>query len=471
MKKCCLAVDIGASSGRLIASHLENGQLKLNEIHRFENKIVRKDDQFCWELDRLFLEIKKGIKKCQGKGLKPESIGIDTWAVDFILLDENEKPLTNSVAYRDPRTDGMMDEVFKIIMKERLYLETGIQFQKFNTIYQLYSIKQNNPEILDKAASFLMIPDYFNYLLTGKKANEYTNATSTQLVNAFTKKWDDEILDQLGIKKEIFQEIHNPKTVLGTLKEDLVEEFGFDMKVILPATHDTGSAVISVPELDETIYISSGTWSLIGVENYFPICVTKALDYNFTNEGGIDYRYRFLKNIMGLWMIQEVKRNYQDQYSFAELVDLARQVQDFTSTVNVDDSRFLKPENMIEEIQRYCQETNQAIPTTPGEVAKCVYDSLVCSYQQAINQIEEIFERKFEKINVIGGGCQNEMLNQLIADTTKKIVYAGPVEATAIGNIVSQLMAVGEIEDINEARTIIKHSFEVKKFSPSIITA
>jgi rhamnulokinase len=471
MKKCCLAVDIGASSGRLIASHLENGQLKLNEIHRFENKIVRKDDQFCWELDRLFLEIKKGIKKCQGKGLKPESIGIDTWAVDFILLDENEKPLTNSVAYRDPRTDGMMDEVFKIIMKERLYLETGIQFQKFNTIYQLYSIKQNNPEILDKAASFLMIPDYFNYLLTGKKANEYTNATSTQLVNAFTKKWDDEILDQLGIKKEIFQEIHNPKTVLGTLKEDLVEEFGFDMKVILPATHDTGSAVISVPELDETIYISSGTWSLIGVENYFPICVTKALDYNFTNEGGIDYRYRFLKNIMGLWMIQEVKRNYQDQYSFAELVDLARQVQEFKSTVNVDDPRFLKPENMIEEIQRYCQETNQAIPTTPGEVAKCVYDSLVCSYQQAINQIEEIFERKFEKINVIGGGCQNEMLNQLIADTTKKVVYAGPVEATAIGNIVSQLMAVGEIEDINEARTIIKHSFEVKKFSPSIITA
>ncbi|MFP7484249.1 rhamnulokinase [Priestia filamentosa] len=471
MKKCCLAVDIGASSGRLIASYLENGQLKLNEIHRFENKIVRKDDQFCWELDRLFLEIKKGIKKCQGKGLKPESIGIDTWAVDFILLDENEKPLTNSVAYRDSRTDGMMDEVFKIIMKERLYLETGIQFQKFNTIYQLYSIKQNNPEILDKAASFLMIPDYFNYLLTGKKANEYTNATSTQLVNAFTKKWDDEILDQLGIKKEIFQEIHNPKTVLGTLKEDLVEEFGFDMKVILPATHDTGSAVISVPELDETIYISSGTWSLIGVENYFPICITKALDYNFTNEGGIDYRYRFLKNIMGLWMIQEVKRNYQDQYSFAELVDLARQVQEFTSTVNVDDPRFLKPENMIEEIQRYCQETNQAIPTTPGEVAKCVYDSLVCSYQQAINQIEEIFERKFEKINVIGGGCQNEMLNQLIADTTKKVVYAGPIEATAIGNIVSQLMAVGGIEDINEARTIVKHSFEVKKFSPSIITA
>lgn len=470
MKKCCLAVDIGASSGRLIASHLEDGLLNLKEIHRFENKMVQKDGQFCWELDRLFVEIKKGIHKCSEMGLSPESIGIDTWAVDFVLLDEFNKPLTDFVAYRDPRTDGMMDEVFKTFMKERLYLETGIQFQKFNTIYQLYSIKQNNPEILEKAKSFLMVPDYFNYLLTGKKANEYTNATSTQLVNAFTKKWDHEILDQLGINKEMFQEIHTPKTVLGTLTEELIEEFGFDMKVILPATHDTGSAVISVPELEETIYISSGTWSLIGVENYFPICITKALDYNFTNEGGIDYRYRFLKNIMGLWMIQEVKRNYKDQFSFAELVVLASQAQEFKSIVNVDDPRFLKPENMIQEIQSYCQETKQPIPANPGEVAKCVFDSLVCSYQQAISQIEEIFERTFKQINVIGGGCQNEMLNQLIADATKKEVYAGPVEATAIGNIVSQLMAVGEIEDIKDARTIIKNSFEVKKFSPLTVT-
>ncbi|MEH6855520.1 rhamnulokinase, partial [Priestia megaterium] len=465
-----LAVDIGASSGRLIASHLEDGLLNLKEIHRFENKMVQKDGQFCWELDRLFVEIKKGIHKCSEMGLSPESIGIDTWAVDFVLLDEFNKPLTDFVAYRDPRTDGMMDEVFKTFMKEHLYLETGIQFQKFNTIYQLYSIKQNNPEILEKAKSFLMVPDYFNYLLTGKKANEYTNATSTQLVNAFTKKWDHEILDQLGINKEMFQEIHTPKTVLGTLTEDLIEEFGFDMKVILPATHDTGSAVISVPELEETIYISSGTWSLIGVENYFPICITKALDYNFTNEGGIDYRYRFLKNIMGLWMIQEVKRNYKDQFSFSELVVLASHAQEFKSIVNVDDSRFLKPENMIQEIQSYCQETNQPIPANPGEVAKCVFDSLVCSYQQAISQIEEIFERTFKQINVIGGGCQNEMLNQLIADATKKEVYAGPVEATAIGNIVSQLMAVGEIEDIKDARTIIRNSFEVKKFSPLTVT-
>ncbi|MBD8068623.1 rhamnulokinase [Bacillus sp. PS06] len=465
MTKYSLAVDIGASSGRLILGFIEEGKLKLEEIHRFENQIVLKGQHYCWEIDKLFAEIKIGINKCREKGITPDSIGIDTWAVDFVLLDENDELLTDAVAYRDARTDGMMEEVFNTISKERLYLETGIQFQKFNTIYQLYSMKLSQPEVLDKAKSFLMIPEYFNYLLTGKKANEYTNATSTQLVNAFTKKWDMELLDTLGINNEMFHDIKMPKTILGDLTEELEAEFGFNMKVILPATHDTGSAVIAVPELNDTIYISSGTWSLIGVENHFPICITKALDYNFTNEGGIDYRYRFLKNIMGLWMIQEVKRNYNDEYSFAKLVELARQASDFTSTVNVDEDRFLKPDNMIEEIRKYCQETSQPVPNTPGEVAKCVFDSLAVSYQQAIGEIEEIYEKEFPKINVIGGGCQNEMLNQLIADVTKKEVYAGPVEATAIGNLVAQLMALDEISDINEARTIIKDSFEVKKYT------
>ncbi|WP_121611268.1 rhamnulokinase [Mesobacillus foraminis] len=466
MTKSCIAVDIGASSGRLIAGTLEEGKLKLNEIYRFENKIVKKGENFCWEADRLFEEIKTGIHKCREMGIQPESIGIDTWAVDFLLLDEEDKPLTEAVSYRDPRTDGMMEEVFDLISKERLYLETGIQFQKFNTIYQLYSLKKNQPELLKKAKSFLMIPDYFNYLLTGQKANEYTNATSTQLVNAFTKKWDKELLDILGINKEMFHEIKTPKTVLGTLSEELVSEFGFDMKVILPATHDTGSAVISVPEQDKTIYISSGTWSLIGVENRFPICITKALDYNFTNEGGIDYQYRFLKNIMGLWMIQEVKRNYNDAYSFSKLVELAREATGFNAIVNVNDDRFLKPENMIREIENYCVETGQPVPATPGEVAKCVFDSLASSYKEAVDQIEEIFEQNFDRINVIGGGCQNEMLNQLIANVTNKEVFAGPVEATAIGNIAAQFLALGDIEDIREARNMIKNSFEVKRYFP-----
>ncbi|MDL0437341.1 FGGY family carbohydrate kinase, partial [Niallia sp. SS-2023] len=334
----------------------------------------------------------------------------------------------------------------------------------FNTMYQLRALQKTDQESLDKAATFLMIPDYFHYLLTGKAVNEYTNATSTQLVNAFTKKWDKQLLEAISIKPEIFQEIKTPGTVLGEIKEELAEEFGFSLKVVLPATHDTASAVIAVPEHEETIYISSGTWSLIGVENRFPICVTKALDYNFTNEGGIDYRFRFLKNIMGLWMIQEVRRNYDNQYSFAEFVELAKAASHFTSIVNVNDDRFLNPENMIEEIQKYCAETNQAIPSTPGEIAKCVYDSLVECYVAAIGEIEEIFEKKFTKINIIGGGCQNELLNQLIADATKKQVFAGPVEATAIGNIVSQLIALGEIKDIHEARKLIKHSFDVKGY-------
>lgn len=469
MTKYSLAVDIGASSGRLILGHIEDGKLQLNEIHRFENNIVKKNDHFCWDIETLFSEIKTGIKKCHDLNIKPDSIGIDTWAVDFVLLDEHDNLLTDAVAYRDPRTDGMMEEVFTIIPKEKLYFETGIQFQKFNTIYQLYALKQKSPDVLKKAKSFLMIPEYLNFLLTGKKANEYTNATSTQLVNAFTKQWDHELLDKLGINKEMFHEILPPKNVLGTLSEELVSEFGFDMNVVLPATHDTGSAVISVPELEDTIYLSSGTWSLIGVENRFPICVPRALQYNFTNEGGIDYRYRFLKNIMGLWMIQEVKRNYHDEISFAEFVELAEKEEDFQSIVNVDDDRFLKPENMVSEIQKYCKETNQQVPQTPGQIAKCVYDSLADSYKRAISEIEEIFEKSFPRVNVIGGGCQNEMLNQLLANVTNKEVCAGPVEATAIGNIVAQLMALEEVEHIQQARALIKGSFEVKTYKQQYV--
>lgn len=464
MQICSLAVDIGASSGRVIAGYLQKDKMKLEEVHRFENKIIEKNNYFCWDLNKLFNEIKIGIHRAKAQGYNPVSIGIDTWAVDFVLLDENDALLTDAVSYRDPRTDGMMEEVFSIISKERLYLETGIQFQKFNTIYQLYYLKKTYPEVLAKAKTFLMIPDYLNFLLTGKKVNEYTNATSTQLVNAFTKKWDKDLIAMLGIPTEIFQEILPPKTFAGNLRPELAAEFGINMEVILPATHDTGSAVLAVPEQKGTIYISSGTWSLIGVENHFPICVMKAFDYNFTNEGGMDYQFRFLKNIMGLWMIQEVKRNYHHQYSFTDFAEMANCETSFHSTVNVDKDRFLKPDNMVEEIQNYCKETNQAIPETPGEIAKCVFDSLAASYQNAIAEIEEIYEKDFPKINVIGGGSKNEMLNQLIADTTGKEVIAGPAEATAIGNIAVQLIALNKIEDLPQARSIIKDSFELKAF-------
>ena len=465
MKKYSLAVDIGASSGRVMVGTLENGKLHLSELHRFENNLIEKNGHFCWDIDSLFSEIKAGIRKCNEQGITPESIGIDTWAVDFVLLDEDDQLLTDAVAYRDPRTDEMMEQVFEIISKEQLYSEAGIQFQPFNTIYQLFALKQTNPEILKQANSFLMVPDYLNFLLTGKKSNEYTNATSTQLVNGVTKNWDKDIIEKLGFPLEMFQDIQLPKTVLGNLKEELVSEFGFDMKVILPATHDTGSAVISVPETEDTIYISSGTWSLIGVENEFPISSAEALAYNFTNEGGIDYRFRFLKNIMGLWMIQEVRRNYHHEYSFSELVDLSKEVEGFDSQVDVNDARFLKPANMIEAIKQYCDEKNQQVPNTPGEIAKCVYDSLATSYKEAVEQMEEILEKEYKQINVIGGGCQNELLNQLVADVTEKEVYAGPVEATAIGNIVAQFMALGELQDIHQTREMIKNSFEITKYT------
>ena len=465
MTNCSLAVDIGASGGTVVAGYLENNKMKLDEIHRFENKMIKKNGHFCWDIETLFSEIKKGIYQSKKQGLHPESIGIDTWAVDFVLLDENDELLTDAVAYRDPRTDGMMEEVFEKIPREKLYFETGIQFQKFNTIYQLHWMKKNQPEILERAKTFLMLPDYLNFLLTGTKANEYTNATSTQLVNAFSKQWDKELMELLGIDSDMFQKILPPKSELGSLRTELVEEFGFDMTVLLPATHDTGSAVVAVPESEDSIYISSGTWSLIGVENTFPITITKAQNYNFTNEGGLDYRFRFLKNIMGLWMIQEVKRLYEHQYSFENLADLAEQETDFHAKINVDDDRFLNPKNMIEEIKITCEETGQSVPETPGQIAKCVFDSLAVSYQQAIDQIEEIYEKEFKKINVIGGGSKNKMLNQLIADTTKKEVLAGPIEATAIGNLTSQLIATGKISGLSEARRIIKQSFEIKTYT------
>ena len=460
-----LAIDIGASSGRHILGSVENGKINLEEIYRFENGMSKIGDEYCWNIEQLFKDIKKGIKKCKEIGKVPNSIGIDTWAVDFVLLDENDKMLGNAVAYRDDRTEGMMEEAFKVIPKDMMYLYTGIQFQRFNTVYQLLSIKKNNPEILEKAKTFLMIPDYLNFLLTGKKVNEYTNATSTQLINSFERTWDEKILEELGIKKDIFQEIKLPKTSLGNLREELKEEFGFDMEVILPATHDTGSAFISsICNDSDSIYLSSGTWSLIGVENRFPICVPQAMEYNFTNEGGMDYRYRFLKNIMGLWVIQEVRRNIENKYSFAELVDLAREHSDFNSIVNIDDDRFLKPENMIEEIKAYCSETNQKVPEEIGAVAQCVFNSLAHCYKNAIASLEDIFEKEFKRINIFGGGCQNNLLNELVAKVTGKEVMAGPVEATAIGNIVAQLVSKGVFKDLGEARQAVKESFDIKVF-------
>lgn len=460
-----LAIDIGASSGRHILGYLKDGKLEIEEIYRFENGISKIGNEYCWDINRLFKEVKNGIKKCKEIGKIPKSIGIDTWGVDFVLLDENDNLIGNAVAYRDDRTEGFIEKAFEKIPKDMLYLYTGIQFQRFNTLYQLLSIKNNNRDYLEKAKTFLMIPDYLNFLLTGKKAVEYTNASTTQLLNSFERTWDDNILNTYEIDKNLFPEIKLPKTKLGKLKENLVEELGFDADVILTASHDTGSAFIaSVCNDDESIFLSSGTWSLIGVENRFPICVPQAMNYNFTNEGGIDYRYRFLKNIMGLWIIQEVRRNLDNKYSFAELADMAKEYRNFQSIIDVDDGRFLKPDNMIEEIKKFCAQTGQKVPEEVGEIAFCVYNSLAHSYKNAIESLEEVFEKKFKRINIFGGGCKNDLLNEIVAEVTGKTVLAGPSEATAIGNIAAQLLSLNVSENLGDARKLIKKSFDIKIF-------
>ena len=465
-QKYYLAVDIGASSGRHILGYLEDGKIKLEEIYRFDNGMVKNNGTMCWELDRLFTEIKNGLKKCKEIGKIPCSMGIDTWAVDFVLLDSKDKILGKTAGYRDKRTEGMDEKVYESISEDELYQRTGIQKLIFNSIYQLMAIKAENPELMEQAESLLMIPDYFNFLLTGNKLTEYTNATTTQLVSPLTKNWDFELIKRLGYKKEIFGNISLPKTVAGNFKKDIIEEVGFDCVVVLPATHDTGSAVLSVPANDDDyLYISSGTWSLMGIERTNADCSLKSREANFTNEGGIDYRFRYLKNIMGLWMIQSIRHELEDAYSFAELCRLAKEADYFPSRVDVNNECFLAPDNMTEAIKKYCRNTKQEAPNTVGEIAACVYQSLAKSYAKTVEEIETITGRTYQRIHIVGGGANAGYLNELTAKYTKKDVYAGPTEATAIGNILAQMLKDGVYATIEDARQGVFESFSIIKYN------
>lgn len=459
-----LAVDIGASSGRHILGHLDEGKLVLEEIYRFENKLVTKNGHLCWDFERLFAEIVNGLKKCRELGKIPKSMGIDTWGVDFVLLDEKDKVLGDTVAYRDSRTEGMDQEVYKVIPEAELYERTGIQKQVFNSIYQLYAIKLSNPEYLEKARAFLMVPDYFNFLLTGVKKNEYTNATTGQLVNAQARSWDFEMLERLGIPKEMFGELCLPKTSVGMLKEEIKNEVGFDLEVVLPATHDTGSAVLAVPANDDDfLYLSSGTWSLMGIERMEPDCSMESMKLNFTNEGGYEYRFRYLKNIMGLWMLQNARRELDNQYSFPELAQLAKKEEDFPSLVDVNDLSFLAPESMLKAIDSYCQRTGQRVPENLSQQLSCIYRSLAKSYAETVQGIEEITGKSYKRLHIVGGGCQDQYLNLLTKRATGKEVYAGPIEGTALGNLMAQMLKSGEFKSLAEARSTVADSFAIKK--------
>lgn len=461
-----LAVDIGASSGRHILGHLENGRLVTEEIHRFPNGLEKKDGEACWDLERLFREIKTGMKKCRDAGKIPVSMGIDTWAVDFVLLDGENRILGNTVGYRDGRTEEMDREVCSVIPKEDLYRRTGIQKQIFNTIYQLMAVKRKHPEYLEQAKTFLMIPDYFHFLLTGKQAVEYTNATTTQLVCPESRGWDRELIGRLGYPVGMFPEILQPGTVLGRLADDIREEVGFDCEVVLPATHDTGSAVLAVPSLEErTMYLSSGTWSLMGVERRKADCSEESRRKNFTNEGGYEYRFRYLKNIMGLWMVQCLKREWPEKYSFGEICAKAEQA-GIPSVVNCEDERFLAPESMIREVQEACRESGQQVPQTLAELARVIYRSLALCYRDTAREIEVLTGNIYRTLHIVGGGANAEFLNQLTADVSGRTVFAGPTEATAIGNLMVQMLQKKEWENLAQARQCVFDSFEIRRYDP-----
>lgn len=458
--KYYLSIDIGASSGRHILSSVQNDKLILEEVYRFENGMTEKDGHLVWDYKKLFSDILQGMKECKKAGKIPVSVGIDTWGVDYALIDKTGEVIGDVFAYRDGRTAEPIKKLHSKIPFETLYERTGSQFQIYNTIYQLYTDKLSGK--LDNAERFLMMPDFFNYLLTGVMKNEFTNASTTGLMSAKTREWDMQTVRELELPEKLFKELSDPATFVGRLKPEIADEVGYDLNVVLPATHDTASAVMAVPEVGQPLYISSGTWSLLGIESPVAISTEEALKENFTNEGGYGRSTRFLKNIMGLWMIQCVRREYNKKYSWADFVKLSKEVKDFNSIVDVNDSSFMAPASMIDAIKAYCAKTGQKVPETPGEIALCVYDSLAVCYNKAIETVEKVTGYKFNVIHIVGGGCQNGYLNELTAKRTGRKVVAGPVEATAIGNALAQLLYDGAVSDINEAKNLVKDSFDTE---------
>ncbi len=473
-----LAIDLGASSGRCILGSLQNGKMILEEIHRFDNIQELRGGHDCWDIANLWGNILEGLKKCKEIGKIPQTVGVDTWGVDFVLVDENGNMIGDSVAYRDKRTEGMDKVCEEIISFEDLYARCGIQKQMFNTIYQLLAVKKENPEHLRAAKRILMVPDYLNYLLSGVMANEYTEASTSSLVNAETKEWDLELIEMLGLPTEIFGKLTMPGTKLGNLAPNVREEVGFDCEVILPATHDTGSAFLAVPARDDNaIYISSGTWSLLGIENMVPLVNKTAMEANLTNEGGYKYRFRILKNIMGLWIIQSIRRELngvsyvkgkkdtiksERTWSFGDLCDEAKKCKSFASKIDVNDDSFLSPDSMIDAVKNYCAKTNQKVPESVGELMQCVYTSLALSYSDTVKGIEKLVGKKYTSINIVGGGCKDDYLSELTARATGLDVFAGPSEGTSIGNLIVQFIYSGELESLEAARRAVYESFDIE---------
>lgn len=464
-----LAIDIGASSGRHILFHMADGKLKSEEIYRFPNAMTEKNGHLCWDYAALQAHILAGMRRCSELKKIPIGVGIDTWGVDFVLLDAQEQIIGDTVGYRDHRTDGMDKAVGEILPLRELYGRTGIQKAIYNTVYQLMAVKRDAPWQLERAQTFLTVPDYFHWKLCGVKANEYTEATTTQLIDPNTRDWDWELIERLGLPKRIFGNVMQPGTMLGELTEETARAVGFRCKVILPAAHDTASAILAMPSSDpDSVYISSGTWSLLGIERDGADCGEESRAANFTNEGGFDGKICYLKNIMGLWMIQSVRNELAKQgveRSFAELCAEA-EAETIASVVACNDDRFLSPRSMIGEIQAACRESGQAVPETPGQLASVVYRSLTLCYADAVAWLRTARGKNYRTLSILGGGSNAAYLNRLTASATGCSVYAGPAEATAIGNALAQMLCVGEIANVAQARDCVKKSFDISVIRP-----
>ena len=460
MPKYYLAVDIGASSGRHILGWVEDGKIQLEEVYRFPNGMTEKNGHLCWDHEALAQHVVAGMKKCAEIGKIPSYMGIDTWGVDYVLLDKNGDVIGDAVGYRDSRNAAAMEDVYKIVPKAELYARTGIQILDYNTVFQLMALKKEHPEQLEEAETLLMIPDYLGYVLTGIAHQEYTNATTGALVNLESGEWDIEMIERLGYPTKLFQKLSMPCDVLGNLSDKIKAEVGYDLTVIHPASHDTGSAVLAVPTNSENaIYLSSGTWSLMGIERKVPDASDVSYEKNFTHEGGVDHRFRYLKNIMGLWIIQSIRKELGGKYSFAELCDMATALGDTKYRINVNDNCFLAPKSMMKAIKDYCGAEDMPL----DHMLCCVYHSLADFYAKTIADLKEISGRELDALHIIGGGSKDDYLNKLTADRLDIPVYAGPTEATAIGNILAQMLATGVFASIAEARETVFNSFDVKK--------
>lgn len=474
-----LAVDLGAESGRVIAGRFDGQRMTLEPVHRFANGPTAIAGTARWDVLRLWSEIQHGLTQAADTfGTSIQSVGVDTWGVDYVLLTKNDEMLGQPYHYRDRRTEGMLQHAFSRVPKRDIFDATGLQFLDFNTLYQLLAMQATDPQLLKLADRFLMMPDFLHWCLCGSRVVEFTNATTTQCFHATENNWAFDLLQRFELPANIFPEVVSPGTTLGTIRDDVSQRTGLSrINVVTPATHDTGSAIVAVPTENtgsaNWAYISSGTWSLMGAEVSKPVVTADAFRWNFTNEGGVDGTYRLLKNIMGLWLVQECRRSFLRagrSLNYEQITEAAKEAEPFRSLINPDDPRFLNPVDMPSAIREYCQEYHEPIPKTDGQLIRCALESLALKYRMVLGWLEQLTGEPVEVLHIVGGGTQNEMLNQLTADACQRPVITGPVEATALGNLLLQARTAGEIGSLSEIRAIVRNSCTVKTYQPGDAT-